>query len=193
VPLCARQPPDPVQPPRIPGVRTVAPRLADRMTSAALLLPGGDVVVPAAMLKELLHELEQPRQQVPMGVHQPHRSRPMTALIDTVLQGAIAHNQALRESSRACAALSQTQAVAPSEASVVAGSLSIGGEVVGVAVAAVMLGKSLQWTRALAKSGRLPGARMTLSRSGNGSGPARICWCIPLASVHAYLRDRQVV
>jgi hypothetical protein len=162
------------------------------MTTGALLLSGGDLVIPAELLKELLHELQAPRQAVPLNVTTPRRTPQIAELVDLVRDGAIAHRQRTRESPRAFPALSQPSPVPPSVTSASAGSLSIGGEVVGVAVAAVMLGKSKQWTRALAKSGRLPSARMTLSRSGNGSGPARICWCIPLASVHAYLADRQV-
>jgi hypothetical protein len=163
------------------------------MTTGAAVLVGGCVVIPPELLAELHAELSAPRRQVPMSVAVPRRSSQMTALTDTVLTGAIAHNQALRESPRKRALGAQTPFTPSLAASVDRhAGLSDDGEVVGVAVASGMLGFSLQWTRALAKSGALPGARMSRSRSGNGSGPARLCWCIPLASVHAYLADRQV-
>jgi hypothetical protein len=159
------------------------------MTSDALLLPGGDVVVPAAMLKELLHELEQPRQQVPLDVVTPHRSRQIAELVALIRDGAVAHHQRLRES---FATLSHSPSVPPWEASVVAGSPSGSGEVVGVAVVAGMLGKSETWVRELARNGALPGARKVRG-FGNGRGAAHAHWCIPLTSVHAYLQTREVM
>jgi hypothetical protein len=172
----------------------VAAALAARMTTGeAAVLVGGCVVIPGGLLAELLHELQAPRQTVPMGVVQPHRSPAISALVDLTRQGAIAHNRATtRESSRKRESLSRTSTVTSWEASVVAGSLSIGGEVVGVDIASGLLGFSPQWVRVLASSGALPGARKFRSHSGNGRGTARIRWCIPLAAVHAYLADRQV-
>jgi hypothetical protein len=158
------------------------------MTSDAMLLPGGDVVVPADLLAELLHELEQPKQRLPLDVAMPHRSRQITALVKLTRQGAIAHHQRLRES---FATLSHSPSVTPLTASAPAGSLSMGGEVVGVAVVAEMLGKSKPWVRELARNEALPGARK-IRGIGNGRGAAHEHWCIPLASVHAYLADRQV-
>jgi hypothetical protein len=165
--------------------------LAARMTSeAALLLPGGDVVIPADLLAELHAELQAPRRQVPMDVVQPHRTPQMVALIDTVLTGAIAHRKRLRESCESFATLAHSQAATPLDTSVVAG-IPSDGEVVGVAVVAEMLEKSKPWVRELARNGALPGARKVRG-VGNGRGAAHEHWCIPLASAHAYLADRQV-
>jgi hypothetical protein len=162
------------------------------MTTGAAVLVGGTLCVPPELLAALHAELIAPRQQVPLDVVQPHRSPQMAALTDTVLAGAIAHKQATRESPCAFPALSQTQAVTPWEASAQVDGPSEDGEAVSVAVVSGMLGFSPQWVRVLASSGALPGARKFRSHSGNGRGTARIRWCIPLASVHAYLRDRQV-
>jgi hypothetical protein len=161
-------------------------------TGEGAVLIGGCVVIPGGLLAELRAELEQPRQTVPMGVIQPHRSRQMAALVDMLMSGAIAHRQATCETPRAFVPLSHPASVPPWEASVVAGDLSEDGRVAGVAVVSEMLGFSPQWVRVLAASGALPGACKTRGSVGNGRGTARNRWCIPLASVHAYLRDRQV-
>jgi hypothetical protein len=161
-------------------------------TGEGAVLVGGCVVIPGGLLAELHAELIAPRQQVPLDVHQPHRSPQMVALVGTVMSGAIAHNQATRETPRAFVPLSQPSSVTRWEASVVAGDLSEDGGVVGVAVVSGMLDKSQQWVRVLAASGALPGARKTRGSVGNGRGAARICWRIPLVAVHAYLSDRRV-
>jgi hypothetical protein len=161
-------------------------------TAEAAVLIGGCVVVPPELLAELHAELIAPRQAVPLDVVQPHRSPQMVALTGAVLAGAIAHNRATtRESDRKRATLSHPASVPPWKASASAGSLSMGGEVVGVAVAGVMLGFSLQWIRELARNGALPGARK-IRGFGNGRGAAHTRWCIPLTSVHAYRADRRV-
>jgi hypothetical protein len=162
------------------------------MTTSAAVLVGGTLCVPPDLLAELHAELTAPRRQVPMSVAVPHRSPAITALVDLVRDGAIAHRQRTRETLRAFPALSPAPCAPSLATSAPVGDLSGSGEAVGVDIASGMLGKSLQWTRVLAKSGRLPGARMTLSRSGNGSGPARNRWCIPLASVRAYHANREV-
>jgi hypothetical protein len=163
------------------------------MTDGAAVLIGGALIVPPDLLGELLHELQAPRQAVPMGVVVPHRSPAISALVDLTSQGAIAHKQATtRASPRAFVPLSRSPSAAPLPVSVVAGDLSEDGRVVGVAVVSEMLGFSPQWVRVLASSGALPGARKFRSHSGNGRGTARNRWCIPLTSVHAYLADRQV-
>lgn len=162
----------------------MAAALAARVT-AAVLLPGGDVVVPAAMLAELHAELTAPRQQVPMGVAMPRRTAQMAELVDLALSGAIAHRQRLRASERACDSLSQSPPAPPLPTSASVGP-SMSGEVVSVAVAAGMLGVSPQWCRVLAANGALPGARKTRGLVGNGRGTARLRWCIPAASVRAY-------
>jgi hypothetical protein len=162
------------------------------MTSSAVLLPGGDVVVPGELLADLLFELEAPKQRAPLDVVTPHRSRQIAELVDLTRQGAVAHRQRLRASRESFATLSQTSTVTPWESSVDRhAGLSIGGEVVGVAVASGMLDKSQQWVRVLAASGALPGARKTRGLVGNGRGTARIHWRIPLAAVHAYLQTRE--
>lgn len=159
------------------------------MTTGALLLSGGDLVIPAELLKELHAELTAPRQAVPLNVTTPRRTRQIAELVDLVLTGAIAHHQA--ESGRKRVTLSQPSPVPPSVTSAPAGSLSMGGEVVSVAVAAEMLGFSPQWVRELARAGALPGAYKGRG-VGNGRGAAHAHWCIPLASVHAYLQTREV-
>jgi hypothetical protein len=158
------------------------------MTSGAAVLCGGVLIVPPELLAELLAELQAPRRQVPMDVRIPQRTPQMAALVDAVMSGAIARNQALRESGRKRDSLAERPSAPSLGASVVAG-LSDGG-VVGVAVAAEMLDKSQQWIRVLASRGALPGARMSRSRCGNGGGSARMCWRIPLVAVHAYLQER---
>jgi hypothetical protein len=162
------------------------------MTTDGAVLVGGTLCVPPGLLAELHAELQAPRQAVPMGVVQPHRTPQMTALIDTLMSGAIAHRQATRETPRAFPALSRTQALTPWEASAPAGDLSGSGEAVSVAVVSGMLGFSPQWVRVLAGNGALPGAQKVRG-IGNGIGPARVRWRIPLASVHAYLQTREVV
>jgi hypothetical protein len=162
------------------------------MTSGVLLLSGGDVVIPAALLAALLHELEQPKQRLPLDVAAPRRTPQIVELVALIWEGAVAHRQRLRESSRKRESLSQLPSVPPLAASAPAGSLSMDGKVVSVAVAAEMLGKSHQWVRRLATTGALPGAHKGRG-FGNGRGTARICWRIPLTAVHAYRADRGVV
>jgi hypothetical protein len=161
-------------------------------TDGGAVLIGGALIVPPDLLAALHAELIAPRQQVPLDVAQPHRSARMVALTGAVLAGAIAHKQATRATPRAFPAPSRTSSVTPSEASAPVDGPSEDGEAVGVDIASGLLGFSPQWVRALAKSGALPGARLTLSRSGNGRGATRNRWCIPLASVHAYRADRRV-
>jgi hypothetical protein len=160
------------------------------MADGAAVLVGGVLCVPPELLAELHAELQAPRRQVPMDVRIPQRTPAMAALADAVMSGAIAHNQALRETGRKRESLSQTQAVTPLATSAQVGGPSEDGEAVGVSFVSGMLGKSPQWIRVLASRGAFPGA--TLSHSGNGRGTARICWRIPLAAVHAYLQTREV-
>jgi hypothetical protein len=161
------------------------------MTSDAAVLIGGCVVVPPELLGELHAELVAPRQQVPLDVVQPHRSPQMVALVGTVMDGAIAHRQATRATRESFATLSHSASVPPWESSVDRHAGLSDGEAVSVAFVAEMLGKSHQWVRRLATIGALPGAHKGRG-FGNGSGPARICWRIPLASAHAYLQTREV-
>jgi hypothetical protein len=172
------------------AARVAVAALGSRMTSGAAVLVGGTLCVPPELLAALHAELQAPRQRPPMGVVQPHRTPQMVALIDTVLTGAIAHRKRLRESCESFATLAHSQAVTPLDTSVVAG-IPSDGEVVGVAVVAEMLEKSKPWVRELARNGALPGARKVRG-VGNGRGAAHEHWCIPLASAHAYLADRQV-
>jgi hypothetical protein len=162
------------------------------MTSAAVLV-GGVLCVPPELLAELHAELQAPRQAVPLNVTTPRRTPQIAELVDLVRDGAIAHRQRTRETLRAFPALSQPSSAPSLAVSAPAGGLSMGesGEVVGVAVASGMLGFSPQWVRVLAASGQLPGSRKTRG-IGNGGGPARARWCIPLVAVHAYLQTREV-
>jgi ribosomal protein S14 len=161
------------------------------MTTGALLLPGGDVVIPAELLAALLFELEAPKQRLPLDVAMPHRTPAIAELVDLTRQGAIAHLQRLRATSRACESLSQPSSVTRLATSAQVDGPSEDGEAVGVAVASGMLGFSPQWMRVLAASGQLPGSRKARG-IGNGVGPARVRWRIPLAAVHAYRANREV-
>ncbi|HEX4100514.1 MAG TPA: hypothetical protein VHY21_08225 [Pseudonocardiaceae bacterium] len=149
--------------------------------TTAVLLPGGDVVVPAAMLAALLAELEAAR--APMGVVVPRRTPQMAELAETLREAAIAHRQRLRATTRACPLVARPEP-APSLPMLAGPSEDDG--VVSVAVAAGMLGVSPQWCRVLAANGALPGARKVRGLVGNGRGTARLRWCIPAASVRAY-------
>jgi hypothetical protein len=161
------------------------------MTTDAAVLIGGVLIVPPELLAALLHEMEAPKQRLPLDVAMPRRMPAIAELVVLIREGAIAHNKALRAGRESFATLSHPASVPPLDTSVVAGSLSAHGEVVGVAFVAEMLGKSKPWVRELARNGALPGAQKVRG-VGNGRGTAHAHWCIPLASAHAYLADRQV-
>jgi hypothetical protein len=160
------------------------------MTTGAAVLVGGCVVVPPELLADLLFELEQPKQRRPLDVAAPRPTPAIAELVALTRQGAIAHRKRLRESRESFATLSHSPSVTPLDTSAQVDGVTDGG-VVGVAVVSRMLEKSEPWVRELARNGALPGARKVRG-VGNGRGAAHEHWCIPLASVHAYLRDRQV-
>jgi hypothetical protein len=172
--------------------------LASRMsTGERAALVGGTLCVPGELLAELLVPLRAHHDAcrgitAPPASAQPRWSPTLHHLTEVATSGAIAHRQRTRETVHAFPLVAQTPSASSLDASAPAGSLSMDGKVVSVAVAAEMLGKSHQWVRRLATTGALPGAHKGRG-FGNGRETARICWRIPLTAVHAYRADRGVV
>ncbi len=151
------------------------------MTTGCVLLPGGDVVVPAELLAALLHELELAR--APMGVRIPPRSAPMAAVADLMRQGAIAYRQRARATNATIPVVAQPAFAALSAASARHAGLSEVGEVIGVVRAAEILGVSHQRVRVLCAQGGLAARKRRCQHNGK---PARVQWEIDADSCRSY-------
>ena len=159
---------------------------------AAVLLPGGDVVVPAAMLAELLVPLRAHHDAcrgvtAPPASVQPRWSPTLHHLTEVASLGAIAYRKRVRATHATSAIVAQSPSVTLSALSPRRGGTD-GEGAISVARAAEILGVSRQFVRVLAASGGLAARKRRCRR--NGQSAARMQWEIDVDSCHAYLQTR---
>lgn len=154
----------------------------------AVLVPGGDVVVAAASLADLLAVLRSHREvcrsasaPVPRwtpGLHQVTR---------VIAEGAAAHQR--RRLSAAVVPVSLV--MSGSGCSAGSGAPSGSGEVVSVAAAAQIMGVSPRYIRVLAASGGIPALRSRCRFPGQRS--TRVQWVVDAGACHAHRLERELL
>lgn len=142
----------------------------------AVVGPGQAVILSPLVLSELLAALQSAR-----------LSRQTAGVVAVMRRAAIDYQlRRLRERTAGCAVVAPSPVVEACEGH------GCGVETVGAEEAARLLSVSSQRVRVLAAGGAFPGARKARCRGGNGRQAALLRWCIPAASVRAYLASRAV-